>query len=43
MHPEKLKGKPEDCSEEQIRECHPEMSRHPCEQQSTKSNGGKGN
>lgn len=29
-HPEKMKGKPEDCSEEQIRECHGEESTHPC-------------
>jgi len=28
--PEKLKGKPEDCSPEQIRECHGDESEHPC-------------
>ncbi|MBW1697924.1 MAG: winged helix-turn-helix transcriptional regulator [Deltaproteobacteria bacterium] len=30
-HPEKLKGKPEDCSPEQIRECHGDTREHPCE------------
>ncbi|MDH5364833.1 MAG: hypothetical protein OEW82_06710 [Dehalococcoidia bacterium] len=29
-HPEKLKGKPEECSPEQIRECHGEVTEHPC-------------
>ncbi len=29
-HPEKLKGKPEECSPEQIRECHGEVKEHPC-------------
>jgi hypothetical protein len=29
--PEKLKGKPEECSPEQIKECHGETARHPCE------------
>ena len=28
--PEKLKGKPEDCSPEQIRECHGDVKEHPC-------------
>jgi hypothetical protein len=28
--PEKLKGKPEDCSQEQIKECHGEVKKHPC-------------
>lgn len=28
--PEKLKGKPEDCSAEQIRECHGDAQKHPC-------------
>ena len=28
--PEKLKGKPEDCSPEQIKECHGEGAEHPC-------------
>jgi hypothetical protein len=29
-HPEKLKGKPEECSPEQIRECHGDVKNHPC-------------
>ena len=29
-HPEKLKGKPQDCSPEQIRECHGDAKDHPC-------------
>jgi hypothetical protein len=29
-HPEKLKGKPGECSPEQIRECHGENAKHPC-------------
>lgn len=28
--PDKLKGRPEDCSPEQIRECHGEESHHNC-------------
>jgi len=28
--PDRLKGKPEDCSPEQIRECHGEVREHPC-------------
>jgi len=28
--PEKLKGKPEECSPEQIRECHGDVEKHPC-------------
>lgn len=28
-HPEKLKGKPGECSPEQIKECHGEV-KHPC-------------
>jgi len=30
-HPEKLKGKPEECSEKQIKECHGDVKEHPCE------------
>jgi ArsR family transcriptional regulator len=30
-HPEKLKGKPEECTPEQIRECHGDVKKHPCE------------
>ena len=29
--PEKLKGKPEECTPEQIKECHGEVKEHPCE------------
>jgi len=28
--PENLKGKPEDCSPEQIRKCHGDVEEHPC-------------
>jgi hypothetical protein len=31
-YPEKLKGKPGDCSPEQIRECHGDVETHPCEE-----------
>jgi ArsR family transcriptional regulator len=30
-HPEKLKGRPEECTPEQIKECHGEVKEHPCE------------
>lgn len=30
-HPEKLKGTPQECTPEQIRECHGEVQEHPCE------------
>jgi len=30
-YPENLKGKPEDCSAEQIAICHPGEKGHPCE------------
>jgi hypothetical protein len=29
-HSERLKGKPEECSPEQIKECHGEGVEHPC-------------
>jgi hypothetical protein len=29
-HPEKLKGKPGECSPEQIKECHGQAAEHPC-------------
>jgi len=29
-HPEKLEGKPGECSPEQIKECHGESEEHPC-------------
>jgi len=28
--PERLKGKPEECSPEQIKECHGDVKEHPC-------------
>ncbi len=31
-HPEKLKGKPEECTPEQIKECHGDVKDHPCEE-----------
>jgi ArsR family transcriptional regulator len=31
--PDKLKGKPEECSPEQIRECHGDVKKHPCEEE----------
>ena len=30
-HPEKLEGDPGECTPEQIRECHGEVTEHPCE------------
>jgi len=30
QHPEKLKDKPDECSEEQIDECHGSDNGHPC-------------
>jgi ArsR family transcriptional regulator len=32
-HPEKLKGKPEECTPEQIRECHGDVKKHHCEEE----------
>jgi hypothetical protein len=29
-HPERLKGKPGECSPEQIEECHGDVKEHPC-------------
>ena len=29
-HQEKLKGKPGECSPEQIKECHGQVTEHPC-------------
>jgi hypothetical protein len=29
-HPERLKGKPGECSPEQIKECHAKVVEHPC-------------
>jgi hypothetical protein len=30
QHPERLMGKPGECSPEQIKECHGEVVEHPC-------------
>ena len=32
QYPEKLKGKPEECTPEQIKECHGDKKEHPCEE-----------
>ena len=29
--PEELKGKPEECSPEQIKKCHGDVKEHPCD------------
>jgi len=39
--PENLKGKPEECSPEQIRKCHGDVANHPCVQ-SAPDRGQKG-
>jgi len=36
QHPEKLKGKPGECSPEQIRECHGDVKKHPCEEKGSR-------
>ncbi len=35
-HPEKLKGKPGECSPEQIQECHGSETPHPCDEKDKK-------
>jgi hypothetical protein len=30
QHPEKKKGKPGKCSDEQIKKCHGDTKKHPC-------------
>jgi hypothetical protein len=30
LKPENLKGKPEDCSPQQVRKCHGDVKKHPC-------------
>lgn len=32
QHPEHLQGKPQECTPEQIRECHGDVEKHPCEE-----------
>ncbi len=39
--PEELKGKPEECSPEQIRKCHGDVNEHPCEKQGTDERQGQ--
>jgi len=34
-HPERLVGKPEECTPEQIKECHGEVVEHPCVEESS--------
>lgn len=34
--PENLKGKPRDCTPEQIRKCHGRTGKHPCTTEKTK-------
>ena len=29
-YPERLKGKPEECTPEQVEECHGDAKKHPC-------------
>lgn len=36
LKPNKLKGKPQDCTPEQIKECHGDSKKHPCVQKKTK-------
>ena len=38
--PEKLKGKPQECSPEQIRQCHGEAKGHPCVAEDKTEQGG---
>lgn len=35
--PQNLKGKPEECSAEQIRKCHGSVKQHPCAPQDKKA------
>ncbi len=37
--PEKLQGKPGECSAEQIRECHGDAKHHPCVQSEADKSG----
>ena len=36
QHPERLKGKPGECSPEQIKECHGDKKPHECEEKDKK-------
>jgi hypothetical protein len=35
--PEQLKGKPKECTHEQIKECHGDVKKHPCAIRKTKN------
>ncbi len=39
QEPENLKIKPEECSLEQIRQCHVGVEAHPCTEETGRSNG----
>ena len=34
-HPDRSKGRPEECTPEQIKECHGEVIEHPCTEEKT--------
>ena len=36
-HPEKLQGSPQECTPEQIQECHGDAQGHPCETQAAEA------
>ena len=38
-NPEKLRGRPEECSPEQVRECHGDAKKHPCVSPGKKGKG----
>ena len=40
-HPEKLKGKPGECTPQQILECHGKTEGHPCPEESNQNNEGE--
>lgn len=40
-HPERLKGKPFNCSTEQIEKCHGKMNEHSCESDEKDKKSGK--
>ncbi len=42
QRPEKLKGKPSECSAEQIKECHGDVKAHPCLEDKSKQEKGRG-
>jgi len=36
QQPKKLKGKPENCSPKQVRQCHGTVKKHPCVKKTTR-------